>query len=322
MKPTRTIETSDGMVVDWGGGMQVTFKTWEEVPPAYSQLREQARRETTVYAATAVIKGRHAWAAWQSLTDCEAGVDPVAHGGEADRATALAKAKAAALEARQPNTVAPWQVENKHVERWRRKEAMRKRLEHPSDAQQAQPVAYLYHHHWDIDLDTLGSPASAWPGWARGLPLPWAWHTCAHRITKRTATRIFAMRQCGMNASGQDVGGVPVVEYIALDRVRLEHGGIQERWFLGRYVQFSLSRQPSQGEGVSNPNGGISTPPCIAALGLGWPCDLADVKAAFRRPSHEVHPDKGGSAEAFQRLRRTYEEALALVPTADTQRVR
>jgi hypothetical protein len=231
------------------------------------------------------------------------------------------KAQAAAWAIRRPNTVWPWQAPANVIERWRRKNATRKRLEHPSDAQQAQPVTYLYHHHWDIDLETLGSPASAWPGWARGLPLPWAWHTCAHRITKRTATRIFAMRQCGMNASGQDVGGVPVVEHIALDRARLERGEIQERWFLGRYVQFSLSPQPPQGDDMSNPSGRISTPPCIAALGLGWPCDLADVKAAFRRLSHEVHPDKGGSAEAFRHLRLTYEEALALVPTAGTQRV-
>jgi hypothetical protein len=54
-------------------------------------------------------------------------------------------------------------------------------------------------------------------------------------------------------------------------------------------------------------------PACLVALGLAWPCTLQDVKQAFRAKAKTVHPDTGGSSEAFQALHRAYQEALALV---------
>jgi hypothetical protein len=54
-------------------------------------------------------------------------------------------------------------------------------------------------------------------------------------------------------------------------------------------------------------------PACIAALGLTWPCTRQDVKQAFRTKVKVAHPDSGGNSEAFQRLYRAYQEALALV---------
>lgn len=59
----------------------------------------------------------------------------------------------------------------------------------------------------------------------------------------------------------------------------------------------------------------LSPPPpaCIAALGLPWPCTQQDVKRAFRTRVKTVHPDNGGSSEAFQRLYRAYRDALQLV---------
>jgi len=54
-------------------------------------------------------------------------------------------------------------------------------------------------------------------------------------------------------------------------------------------------------------------PACIVALGLPWPCTRQDIKHAFRTKAKTVHPDSGGSSEAFQRLYRAYQEALALV---------
>ena len=41
---------------------------------------------------------------------------------------------------------------------------------------------------------------------------------------------------------------------------------------------------------------------CFTTLGLTWPCTEADVQRAYRQHAHEVHPDKGGSAAAFQAL--------------------
>ena len=52
---------------------------------------------------------------------------------------------------------------------------------------------------------------------------------------------------------------------------------------------------------------------CFTTLGLTWPCTAADVKRAYRQKAHEVHPDKGGNATAFQALQDAYEEALGLL---------
>jgi hypothetical protein len=54
-------------------------------------------------------------------------------------------------------------------------------------------------------------------------------------------------------------------------------------------------------------------PACIGLLGLPWPCTAQEVKQAFRSKVKTVHPDNGGSSEAFQELHSAYKEALRLV---------
>lgn len=54
-------------------------------------------------------------------------------------------------------------------------------------------------------------------------------------------------------------------------------------------------------------------PACFTLLGLTWPCTGREVKQAFRIQAKTVHPDTGGSNEAFQALHQAYKEALALV---------
>ena len=54
-------------------------------------------------------------------------------------------------------------------------------------------------------------------------------------------------------------------------------------------------------------------PACVTRLGLAWPCTQQEVKRAFRSQAKTVHPDAGGSNEAFQALYKAYTEALALV---------
>jgi hypothetical protein len=54
-------------------------------------------------------------------------------------------------------------------------------------------------------------------------------------------------------------------------------------------------------------------PACIGLLGLPWPCTTQEIKQAFRSRVKTVHPDNGGSSEAFQVLHRAYKEALRLV---------
>jgi len=63
-------------------------------------------------------------------------------------------------------------------------------------------------------------------------------------------------------------------------------------------------------------------PACLVALGLTWPCTGQEVKQAFRRKAKTVHPDIGGSSEAFQRLHTAYKEALAFVSRPLTSKAR
>jgi hypothetical protein len=51
----------------------------------------------------------------------------------------------------------------------------------------------------------------------------------------------------------------------------------------------------------------------LAALGLQAGATPADVRAAFRRLSFDVHPDRGGSHEKFVELNAIYSRALASV---------
>jgi hypothetical protein len=54
-------------------------------------------------------------------------------------------------------------------------------------------------------------------------------------------------------------------------------------------------------------------PTCLRVLGLAFPCTAPEVKHAFRVRAKVMHPDSGGSNEAFQTLYQAYQDALALV---------
>lgn len=45
-------------------------------------------------------------------------------------------------------------------------------------------------------------------------------------------------------------------------------------------------------------------------LGLSWPYTEEEVRSAFRRKAREAHPDTGGTAEAFVRLRASHDRLL------------
>ena len=50
----------------------------------------------------------------------------------------------------------------------------------------------------------------------------------------------------------------------------------------------------------------------FVALGLPPNATAADVRKAFRQRAGAIHPDKGGSADAFVKLESAYRDALAL----------
>lgn len=55
------------------------------------------------------------------------------------------------------------------------------------------------------------------------------------------------------------------------------------------------------------------TPPCMRALGLPRHSTRADVLAAYRSRVKKLHPDAGGSRQAFARLQRHFEQAMQFV---------
>jgi curved DNA-binding protein CbpA len=48
----------------------------------------------------------------------------------------------------------------------------------------------------------------------------------------------------------------------------------------------------------------------LTILGLGPTATLAEIKRAFRRLALATHPDRGGSAAAFIRIKWAHDEAL------------
>ena len=64
-------------------------------------------------------------------------------------------------------------------------------------------------------------------------------------------------------------------------------------------------------EHVAHMGGPGSVPSCLATLGLGRDADLEQVKASYRRLALVHHPDRGGEAAEFQRIKRAYDRALA-----------
>lgn len=50
---------------------------------------------------------------------------------------------------------------------------------------------------------------------------------------------------------------------------------------------------------------------CFEALGLAPTATPDEVKAAWRDAASRTHPDRGGDAVEFSRLRKAYQEALA-----------
>lgn len=69
--------------------------------------------------------------------------------------------------------------------------------------------------------------------------------------------------------------------------------------------------------GIGQPRTLVLPPEAISALellGVSYPCSAEEVKAAFRRKSHEAHPDHGGTDREFIALRAAYEAVLKYAP--------
>jgi hypothetical protein len=65
--------------------------------------------------------------------------------------------------------------------------------------------------------------------------------------------------------------------------------------------------------GPAMPVAGVQLAAAAAVLGIGWPTKDA-VDKAFKAAAFKVHPDRGGTAEQFQRVKAAHLALLAVCP--------
>jgi hypothetical protein len=58
----------------------------------------------------------------------------------------------------------------------------------------------------------------------------------------------------------------------------------------------------------------------LRALGLTAECDAEEIKIAYRKLSMTLHPDRGGDASAFVRMRENFEVAMKWATRQETYR--
>lgn len=80
---------------------------------------------------------------------------------------------------------------------------------------------------------------------------------------------------------------------------------------LARAVEQNIFTLDMLLEGVPALPAATPMEPCFQALGFAtWPLDAGEVKAQYRRMAQVMHPDKGGTQEAFAALSENYEACL------------
>ena len=84
-------------------------------------------------------------------------------------------------------------------------------------------------------------------------------------------------------------------------RVELRHGGLH------------IIRQTFKGFKGIPPAGGTSASSCWDTLGIKPTKKESDVQAAYRGKANDLHPEKGGNAEALAQLSDARDEAIKLI---------
>jgi hypothetical protein len=126
-----------------------------------------------------------------------------------------------------------------------------------------------------------------------------------HRIVKITEQRIYVD---GSGSVPEGWHGYGINFIFVLDRQQLERDGRAWSHSQGRYYYaIPASNRTYMEEETDDEN----VPAFVEILGLSIPFDIQDVKNAYRQKVKTVHPDTGGSVEAFIVLQENYEKALA-----------
>src|ERR1043165_397753 len=133
-----------------------------------------------------------------------------------------------------------------------------------------------------------------------------SWSSTAHRIVKRTKTRVFVDREpCHRRTEKFQYGDwrdFAEQQTFVLDRVELEREG--RGW--ARTMRDFFYTTPCEERRHEH------VPECGMLLGLTSPWTTDQVKQVFRRLVRKAHPDAGGDGEDFKKLYKACEEALGM----------
>ena len=232
--------------------------------------------------------GRNRWF-WVVLE--EWGCDPIAKG----IARSPEDARADAERQRGP-------VSQKHATlakvHWEKQRAM-ERQRSAAKGDDAQPLEFAYRCYWNYsEYDSSEYEVIK-----------------RHRIVKKTKKRIY------VEDKAYDHHPLPSGEWwdydrstFVLDRREFEITGKANRSSKGWWDHCTYYTDP----GIYCAERRLTNrPDCFKALNLPAEASTAEIKAAFRRLSRATHPDAGGKAEEFVRVRRCYEEAMAIASRTD-----
>jgi len=234
-----------------------------------------------------VSKDRWLWAVYR---------DGGWYGDEKPLARGIAKSAEAAYEAAVEAVGAVRQAGNWLANALREKEAAVSRSQRTTKRVDAAPMEFVYECHRyysDYDFREYDSITK-------------------HRIVKRTKKRIYVDREpwredVEHHGDWRDY----LQSTFILDRQEFEKNGKATRsgrWYGTYYADPAIYHAERKATRFR--------PEHLAILNLPADASEDDVHSAFRRLALKTHPDKGGDAEAFKRVRQAYEEALALATAA------
>jgi hypothetical protein len=153
------------------------------------------------------------------------------------------------------------------------------------------------------------------PSWDR------AWR--AHLVLKKTPKRIWVTAwSTRLEDLEKDPEGeaerlrftAEFSEYYRLDRQLLERDGHVDRRgspAFRFYLKPGVYDDPTPRATRPAPTGIRKE---LGILGLSWPCSASDVRVAYRRLALQAHPDRGGSAELFRRIKAAHDRLRSALP--------
>ena len=148
----------------------------------------------------------------------------------------------------------------------------------------------------------------------RQLDLSGEFVLAAHRVTRKTARRVYVTRaSVGPDQVGtEDEAWRDDEPSLSLDRAKLERDG--SVYSAGhRTSDFYRRLEDAAGE----PGRALGS--AFRTLEIRPPVSLAEIKAAYRRKALDAHPDRGGHPESFQAVERAYRRLAIEAEANDSQ---